>query len=128
MQVTAKVSEQQHGSGLLPETDPLLCNERGLASTCTDENAEAASPVGADHASGSRLAQLPTEQEIKHMDELDLSINLGSLLGPGENWIVDDTDHFASLNGGADQSNPMVEPACANTLGGRPFQELFPVA
>ncbi len=62
------------------------------------------------------------------MDELDLSVNLGSLLGPRESWIVDDSGQFASLEGNADHAVCMAAQASGTALSSRPFQELFPVA
>ena len=126
LQVTASVlPEQQLGSESPVSTGPLICNEHSLATTDAEEDGEAASPTGSGHVSGSG-SRPPTEQEIKHMDELDLSMNLGSLLGPGESWIVQDNDHFATLEGKADQSD---QAAALNgeAHGDRPFQELFPV-
>ncbi len=114
--------EQQLGSESPVGTDPLICNEHSLATTDTEEDGEAALPTGSGHVSGSG-SRPPTEQEIKHMDELDLSMNLGSLLGPGERWIVEDNDHFATLEGKADQAAALSGEAHGN----RPFQELFPV-
>ena len=117
--------EQQLGSESPVSTGPLTCNQHSLVTTDAEEDGEAASPTGSGHVSGSG-SRPPTEQEIKHMDELDLSMNLGSLLGPGERWIVEDNDHFATLEGKADQSD---QAAALNgeAHGDRPFQELFPV-
>ena len=40
-------------------------------------------------------ARPPTKQEIQNMDELDLSINLGSLLGHGESWAFEEDENIA---------------------------------
>lgn len=126
LQVTASaLPEQQLGSESPVGTDPLICNERSLATTDAEADGEAASSTRSGHVSGSG-SRPPTEQEIKHMDELDLSINLGSLLGPGESWIVEDNDHFATLEGKADHSDHAAALS-GEAHGNRPFQELFPV-
>ncbi|KAL0035010.1 hypothetical protein WJX79_006322 [Trebouxia sp. C0005] len=124
--VTASaLPEQQLGSESPLGTDPLICNEHSLATTDAEEDGEAASPTGSGHVSGSE-SRPPTEQEIKQMDELDLSMNLGPLLGPGESWIVEDNGHFATLEGKADQSD-QAAALSVEAHGNRPFQELFPV-
>ena len=123
LQATASVlPEQQLGSESPVSTGPLICNEHSLATTDAEEDGEAASPTGSGHVSGSG-SRPPTEQEIKHMDELDLSMNLGSLLGPGESWIVEDNHHFAALEGKADQSD-QAAALTGEDHGNRPFQEL----
>ena len=123
MQVTAAApTEQQALQTLQPNSDSqtdvdVLCSQDCFA------NSNAASPMGSE--SGSGLLRPPTEQEIEHMDELDLSINLGSLLDPGESWIVHDHAHFAALEGKANQTEhaaASTETACIS----KPFQELFP--
>ncbi|KAL0024470.1 hypothetical protein WJX77_007331 [Trebouxia sp. C0004] len=124
--VTASaLPEQQLGSESPLGTDPLICSEHSLAATDAEADREASSTTGSGHTSGSG-PRPPTEQEIKHMDELDLSINLGSLLGPGESWIVEDNDHFATLEGKADQPD-QAAAVSGEANGRRPFQELFPI-
>ena len=65
----------------------------------------------------------PTQQEIQHMDELDLSINLGSLLGPGDGWMQEEEGQLRLAH---------LEPHHATAAKGssldacKPFQELFP--
>ena len=77
---------------------------------CHSSAADAAltSPKGS--AMGSRL---PTQQEIQHMDELDLSVNLGALLGHEDSWVVDEPEQATTME------------AC-KTIASKPFQELFP--
>lgn len=73
-------------------------------------------PMGGSPGVHGLPSRPPTQQEIQHMDELDLSVNLGSLLGPGDMWRVEEEDQLglshAATAGNAD--------AC------KPFQELFP--
>ena len=73
--------------------------------------------------SGSGLSRPPTQQEIQHMDDLDLSVNIGSLLGPEDSWIGASDEHFAALGQANNAMN--VDGAPHNS---KPFQELFSVA
>lgn len=65
----------------------------------------------------------PTQQEIQHMDELDLSINLGSLLGPGDGWMQEEEEQLRL----AHLEPHHVTAAKGSSLDAcKPFQELFP--
>ena len=79
---------------------------------------EAVSPICLQNGSGA--SRQPTEQEIQHMDDLDLTVNLGSLLGPGDSWIYGDHADFAAL----DQAHHVTSVDAA-AVGNKPFQELF---
>ena len=80
-------------------------------------------PSGCSPGDSEMASRLPTQQEIQHMDELDLSINLGSLLGPGDGWMVEEEDQLRLSH---------LEPHHATAVNGgsvdtcKPFQELFP--
>lgn len=83
---------------------------------CQAQDSTANSPAGSGLAS-----RPPTQQEIQQMDDLDLSINLGSLLGPGESWIADDEDQLKSME--AFHSSDVIAGSAGSS---KPFQELFP--
>lgn len=94
---------------------PLQCNQE-----FDDVHASASDHLGCAMGGTPGVCGLPTrpptQQEIQHMDDLDLSINLGSLLGPGDIWTVEDEDQLG-LSHAATAGN---DDAC------KPFQELFP--
>lgn len=68
------------------------------------------------------------------MDELDLTDNLGSLLGPGDSWLVPEDMHAGALQEsmakGADTSSGFAggTSTTAQPLNAKPFQELFPLS
>lgn len=113
---------EQEAPQLSGANDSLQCNEQvddmHASSLDEEEGTSRCSPGVSEMAS-----RLPTQQEIQHMDELDLSINLGSLLGPGDSWMVEEEDQLEL---------PHLEPhqaTAANTgslEGCKPFSELFP--
>ena len=80
-------------------------------------------PNGCSPGVSEMASRLPTQQEIQHMDELDLSINLGSLLGPGDSWMVEEEDQLRLSH---------LEPHHANAVNSgsldacKPFPQLFP--
>lgn len=113
---------EQQAPQLSGADDSLQCNEQfdhmHASSVNEEEGASGCSPGVAEMAS-----RPPTQQEIQHMDELDLSINLGSLLGPGDSWMVEEEDHLELSH---------LEPHEATAANGgslegcKPFSELFP--
>lgn len=118
---TLGLAEQQ-APHISSADDSLQCNAE-----CDDMHASSL-----DHEEGASgcstgvsemASRPPTQQEIQHMDELDLSINLGSLLGPGDNWMVEEEDQLRLSH---------LEPRHATAANGgsldncKPFQELFP--
>ena len=112
----------------LQEENPLLVHAPSLVCTHSSSGGGAAALMRSDSDSGSGLSKPPTEQEIEHMDELDLSINLGSLLGSGEDWSVEDSHQFAFLDGNGDGVQQGAAEGSATVFGDKPFQELFPVS
>ena len=110
LQVPAVASSEQesnqHSADKQTEAQPLQHSE--------DSQYDAASPVS---LSGSGASRQPTEQEIQHMDELDLTMNFGSLLDPEDNWAVEDSEGFGAI-GQAPHAGPKAD-------GSKTFQELF---
>ena len=106
-----------------PSFDSLYCQESTLTLNSADEEPNSTQP---DNLS---LSRQPTEHEIQYMDELDLTDNLGSLLGPGDSWIVPESAHFAMQAGDVKQlGNDNGMSSAAKMLSAKPFQELFPVS
>lgn len=113
---------EQQAPQLSGADDSLQCDEQfddmHASSLDTEEGACGCSPGASEMAS-----RLPTQQEIQHMDELDLTINLGSLLGPGDSWMVEEEDQL-------DLSHLEPHQATAANSGSlegcKPFSELFP--
>lgn len=121
----------QHAQQPLPEPsfESLYCQESSLTLTSTsDEEAIGTQP------DSSGLSRQPTAHEIQYMDELDLTDNLGSLLGPGDSWIVPEDAHVAALPERMGTSVGCANglTACISTtaqvLNDKPFQELFPMS
>ena len=107
-----------------PSIESLYYQESTLTlNSATDEEPNSTQP---DNLS---LSRQPTEHEIQYMDELDLTDNLGSLLGPGDSWIVPESAHFAMQAGDLKQlGNDNGMSSAAKMLSAKPFQELFPVS
>lgn len=107
-----------------PSFESLYCQESTLPlNSATDEEPNSTQP---DNLS---LSRQPTEHEIQYMDELDLTDNLGSLLGPGDSWIVPESAHFPMQAGDLKQlGNNNGMSSAAKMLSAKPFQELFPVS
>ena len=97
------------------DDDSLQCNEE-----CDDVHASSLDQDEDTSGCSPGVSRPPTQQEIQQMDELDLSINLGSLLGPGDSWMGDEEDQLRL-------SHPEPQAACAGkAIACKPFQELFP--
>ena len=103
-----------------PGVGALQCTAGSLGPMPAGEH-DAASPACLQ--SGSGASRQPTEQEIQNMDDLDLTMNLGSLLGPGDSWIDEDHVNFAAL----EQSHHKTDTNAAG-VDNKPFQELFSAA
>lgn len=107
-----------------PSFESLFCQESSLSLPSTsDEELGGSQPA-------SSLSQQPTEQDIQYMDEVDFTDNLGSLLGPGDSWIMPEGAHFATLQAETASGPISVEGMSneAQMLKAKPFQELFPVS
>ena len=105
---SAEQQASQHSTDEQTEAEPLQHSE---GSQCN-----AASPVS---QCGSGVSRQPTEQEIQHMDELDLTMNFGALLDPDDNWAVENSESFAAID--------QAQHAGSRSDGSKPFQELFAV-
>ena len=107
-----------------PSFESLYCQESTFTlDSATDEEPNSTQP------DSSNLSRQPTEHEIHYMDELDLTDNLGSLLGLGDSWIVPESAHFAMQPGDAQRvESDKGMSSAAKMLSAKPFEELFPVS
>ena len=114
----------------LPMAQQATANNSAAASLqCTEEfddmdasaDSQAQRSLGGSPTGCGLASRPPSQQEIQHMDELDLSINLGSLLGPDDSWIADDDDQLRSL-----EALPGSDATGGSLSTSKPFQELFP--
>lgn len=104
-----------------PSFESLFCQESQvtLTDTGTDDDMCNTQPEN------SALSRQPTQHEIQYMDEVDFADNLGSLVGPGDSWVVPECAHFEALQPG--QAPAQQSPDLAQSLYTKPFQELFPL-
>ena len=118
--VPSQESAEQQAPQLVSAVDSLQCNEE-FDDVCASSLDHEKGPNDCSPGACEMASRPPTQQEIQHMDDLDLSINLGSLLGPGESWMVEEDQLRLSH----------LEPHHATAASGgslntcKPFQELF---
>ena len=108
-----------------PSFESLFCQESQvtLTDTGTDDDVCSSQPQS------SGLSREPTQHEIQYMDEVDFVDNLGSLLGPGDSWVVPECADFETLQPALahDTGSAQQIPDPTQRLFTKPFQELFPL-